>query len=290
MIKSMTGFAKVEKEYETGKFIGEARALNSRYLEINLRLPRGVDNAFEQRLRELVKKAVRRGKVDIIIKWERVIGESNTLKINEAALKQYLDMAETLRKDHKVKGGLVVENIFSFKDVIVSEEGDDISGDDLASSCVILLDRLNEEKAREGKLIGKELKRRLRKIIAVLDEIETRWPAMIKGHEARLRERIMETIKTVAVEEARVLQELVIYMDKLDISEEIFRLRGHMENFKSTLKSKDTVGRKLDFVIQEMLRETNTIGSKASDLYINKRVVEIKVEIEKMREQVQNIE
>jgi len=289
MIKSMTGFAKVEMECTTGRITGEVRALNSRYLEIGLKLPR-MDYLYEQKLRELAKKHIKRGKIDITMKWEKASGEWSAPKINEIAVRQYLDLVKALKDVYGLKGDLTIENILSFKDTLSYEENNNISGDNLLQSFDDLLLRLNEERIKEGKLIQKDLKERLKKIIHNLGEIEGRWPAAIKAHEEKLKEKMMEITKSTSIDSIRVLQELAIYMERLDIAEEIVRLRGHIDNFKDTLRSPDAIGRKLDFVIQEMVRETNTIGSKSNDLYINERVVQIKVEIEKMREQAQNVE
>ena len=170
------------------------------------------------------------------------------------------------------------------------EENNNIPEDSLIRSFEDLLKKLNEERTKEGKLIQKDLKERLKKIMNNLSEIEGRWPLTIKVHEEKLKEKMIEVTKSTSIDEVRVLQELAIYMERLDIAEEIMRLKGHVENFKGTLRSPDAVGRKLDFIIQEMVREANTIGSKSNDLYINERVVQIKVEIEKMREQAQNVE
>ena len=289
MIKSMTGFAKAEMECETGKIAGEVRALNSRYLEINLKLPK-IDYLYEQKLRELAKKHIKRGKIDVTIKWERISGGWNAPKINEIAVKQYLDLVNVLKNVYGLKGDLTVENILNFRDILSYEENNNISEDNLIRSFEDLLKKLNEERTKEGRLIRKDLKERLKTIMNNLSEIEGRWPLTIKAHEEKLKEKMIEVAKSTSIDEIRVLQELAIYMERLDIAEEIMRLKGHIENFKSTLSSPDAVGRKLDFIIQEMVRETNTIGSKSNDLYINERVVQIKVEIEKMREQAQNVE
>ncbi|MCX5807318.1 MAG: YicC family protein [Proteobacteria bacterium] len=289
MIKSMTGFSKIETEFKEGRLNCEARALNNRYLEIGLRLPK-IDYAGEQKLREIVKRYVKRGKVDITVKWERSNGEFNTLKVNENAVRQYLEVLSSLKKNFGLKGQLTIESILGFRDIITYEENNNISENILTNPFENLLKKLDEERVREGKIIQKDLMGRLKKITQNLKEIEKRWPLIIKAHENKLKERIKEIIKTASIDEVRVLQELAIYMERLDISEEIVRLKGHIENFNNTLKSDDAIGRKLDFIVQEMVRETNTIGSKSNDLYINERVVQIKVEIEKMREQAQNVE
>ena len=289
MPKSMTGFAKIEKEYDRGKISGEARSLNSRYLEMNIRLPRA-DYTAEQKLRELIKRHIKRGKVDVSIKWERSGEDMSIPKVNESTVRQYVAVAKALKKDYGLKGHLTVDNIFSLKDLLVYEENNSLSEDILADSFESLLVALGEERAREGEYITQDLVERVQAIAANLSEIETRWPATIKAHEEKLRGKVTEAVQSVSIDEARILQEVAIYMERLDISEEIVRLKGHLGNFRETLSSTEPMGRKLDFIIQEMVRETNTIGSKSNDLYINERVIKIKVEIEKIREQVQNVE
>ena len=289
MPKSMTGFAKIEMECAEGKLYGEARALNNRYLEISIKLPK-IDYTSEQRLRELVKTYVKRGKVDITIKWDRPFNISGIPKINETAVKQYIALIETLKQDYGLKGDFTIENALAFKDIIAYEENNNLTEDMLFVSFESLLKRLDEERSREGAMINADLLKRLDEIASSINEIEIRHPFTSKGHEEKLREKMLEVTQCSSIDEVRVLQELAIYMERLDITEEIVRLKGHLGNFRETLCSSDSMGRKLDFIIQEMVRETNTIGSKSNDLSINERVIRIKVEIEKMREQVQNVE
>ncbi|MCX7965306.1 MAG: YicC family protein [Syntrophorhabdaceae bacterium] len=289
MIKSMTGFSKIEKEFTEGKFYGEARSLNNRYLEINLRLPK-LDYTYEYNFRERVKKYIKRGKIDIVIKWERPESIVSNLKINEDVVQMYLKTADFLKKKYRLKGSLTIENIFGMKDIFVYEENNNLPENYLTSSFEELLKRLDEERKKEGKIIEKDLISRIKTISAKIKEIEKQLPKTIKAHENRLREKIKEVTKDSTLDETKILQELALYMERIDISEETTRLKGHLKNFKETLSSDDAVGRKLDFIIQEMVRETNTIGSKACDFSISEKVVQIKVEIEKMREQVQNVE
>jgi uncharacterized protein (TIGR00255 family) len=289
MLKSMTGFAKVEIEGPEGKLYGEAKSLNSRYLEISIKVSR-TDYPYEQKLRELAKRSVKRGKVDILFKWERAQGQPAPFKINETTVKQYVDMAEALRSEYGVAGELTLDTIFSLRDIITYEDNNNIPEETLFPTLESLLEKLNEERSKEGAIILKDFLLRLGNITGYLEEIEKKWPSNVKSHEEKLRERIMEATKGTSIEESRILQELAIYMERLDISEEIVRLKGHLENFKDTVESEDSIGRKLDFIIQEMVREANTIGSKSNDLYINERVIQVKVEIEKMREQAQNVE
>jgi uncharacterized protein (TIGR00255 family) len=289
MPKSMTGFAKIETECAEGKLYGEARALNNRYLEINIKLPK-IDYTSEQKLRELVKAYVKRGKVDITVKWDKPFNNSGTPKINEIAVKQYLSLIETLKKDYNIKGDLTIENVLTFKDILAYEDNNNLTEDMLFISFENLLKRLDEERSKEGMLINDDLLIRLEEIESNIQEIEKRNPLTAKAHEEKLREKMLEVTQCSSIDEVRVLQELAIYIERLDIAEEIVRLKGHLANFRETLASSESMGRKLDFIIQEMVRETNTIGSKSNDLLINERVIKIKVEIEKMREQAQNVE
>jgi uncharacterized protein (TIGR00255 family) len=285
----MTGFARVEKEYGEGKLSGEARALNSRYLEISIKLPR-IDFFYEQKLRELIKKRVKRGKIDVSLKWERTSEQVNIPKVNENTIKQYAETIKALKKSYRLKGHLTVDNIFNLRDVFIYEENNNVTEEKLVDCVETLIAELNSERSKEGGLLKEDLVTRIAIILSGLSEIEARWPATITTHEEKLKEKIMEVTKSITIDETRVLQEVAIYMERLDISEEIHRLKGHIDNFKTTLNTDDSIGRKLDFIIQEMVRETNTIGSKSNDLYINERVILIKVEIEKIREQVQNVE
>jgi len=289
MPNSMTGFARIEKDFPEGKIISEVRSLNSRYLEMNIRLPR-TDYAAEQKLREIVKRNVKRGKIDVVIKWEKSFENAPVPGINDSIVRQYSQMARDLKEKHGVKGDLTVDAVFGLKDAFIYEENHTISEDTVSEICQELLNALNEERAREGAYIAADLTGRMEIIASMVYEIESGWPQVIKAHEEKLRVKINEVTQSAAIDEGRILQELAIYMERIDISEEIVRLRGHLDNFRATLTSEDAMGRKLDFIIQEMVRETNTIGSKSNDLYINERVIRVKVEIEKMREQVQNLE
>lgn len=289
MPKSMTGFAKVEMECTDGRLYGEARALNNRYLEISVRLPK-IDYASEQKLRDLVKTYVKRGKIDITIKWDKPFNNAGTPKINDTVVNHYIAIIENLKQEYGIKGDLTIENILAFKDIIAYEENNNLTEDLLFISFENLLKSLDEERSREGLMIGDDLLKRLDEIDSNIQDIEIRHPFTAKAHEEKLRDKMLEVTQCSSIDEVRVLQELAIYMERLDITEEIVRLKGHLANFRETLNSSDSIGRKLDFIIQEMVRETNTIGSKSNDLFINEKVIRIKVEIEKMREQVQNVE
>jgi uncharacterized protein (TIGR00255 family) len=282
----MTGFSKVEMESEEGTCYGEARSLNSRYLEISLRLPRSA-SGYESALRETTKRHVKRGRLDITMKWDK--GDDLSVpKANEEAIRWYVDLARHLKESHGLQGDLTVADVLTFKDILVYEEKS--VPETIFFSCFeALLSKLNVEREREGELIRQDLIGRLEQIRADVEKIGQRWPEAIKNHEQMLRQKILEMSGT-AIDETKVLQEMGFYMERLDIAEEIARLKGHVQHFTDTVRSQGEIGRKLDFIIQEMVRETNTIASKSNDLFISERAIQIKVEIEKMREQVQNVE
>jgi uncharacterized protein (TIGR00255 family) len=287
MPKSMTGFSRVETDNGEGKYTGEARTLNSRYLEISLKLPRAA-TVYEARLREMAKRVIKRGRLDVTIKWDKGDEYLSVPKANEDAVRWYVDLAEHLKQSFGLKGELTVSEVMTFKDIMIYEEK--ALPEEAFFSCFeMLLAKLDEERTREGGLIKDDLLRRLQQIWENVGQIEKRWPDAIKNHEDMLRERILEISRNL-VDETKILQEMGFYMERLDIAEEITRLKGHVQHFTDTLRSEEEIGRKLDFIIQEMVRETNTIASKSNDLFISEHAIQIKVEIEKMREQVQNVE
>ena len=198
-------------------------------------------------------------------------------------------LAGHLKDVYKLKGDLTVETVMGFKDIITYEEKQ-IDEEALFATLETLLQKLNDERAREGALIRDDLLGRITAISSALSEVELRWPEVIRDHEQSLRQKIAEVTAQVPIDEVRILQELAIYMERLDIAEEISRLTGHLDHFRATVGGGGEIGRKLDFLIQEMVRETNTIASKSNDLAINERVIKMKVETEKLREQVQNLE
>jgi uncharacterized protein (TIGR00255 family) len=283
----MTGFSRAEVASGEGKCYGEARSLNSRYLEVSLKLPRSA-SGYESRLRETARRHVRRGRLDIMMKWDKGDEYPAAPRANEEAIAWYVALAERLKGSYGLKGDLTVTDVLNLKDILIYEEK--TAPEELLFSCMeALLSKLNEEREREGELIKQDLLGRVAQIEAHVEEIEERWPEAIKNHEERLRQKVLE-LAGALVDEARILQEMGFYMERLDIAEEVARLKGHVRHFTDTLHSADEIGRKLDFIIQEMVRETNTIASKSNDLAIGERAIRIKVEIEKMREQVQNVE
>ena len=287
MLKSMTGFSRVEMERNGRKMFLEARSLNSRFLEVNIRIPK-LDYMVEKELRDLVKGYVRRGRVEISLRSEKASPPAGLPRINEDVLRSYLEMARVLRETYGIEGTLRLEHLLSLKDILVYEEEEVLEDTWLFDGFRRLLEALDMERIKEGRVIERGLKERLERIDRLLKEIEERSHVSPREFGERLKEKIIRLVGTV--DEARCLQEVCLFMERVDIAEEISRLKGHLANFRGTVEEPSCSGRKLDFIVQEMLREANTIAAKSQDLFINERVVEIKVEIEKMREEVQNVE
>lgn len=287
MLRSMTGFAKIEREVKEGRLIGEARSLNNRYLEVNIKIPKS-DYSLEQKLRELVKKYLRRGKVDISFKLERSVDSHLKVKINEEVVAQYISLVKEIKKRFKLRNSLSLEALLSFKDVIQYEELSPLSEESIFEAFEEILKELDRERRKEGSMIEKELTERLDEMVRILREIEEHVPDAMLSWRERLRGKLRELKETV--EEEKLLKEAIFYMEKFDISEEISRLKSHIENFRLSLREDLPLGRKLEFISQEMLREANTMGSKSPDYFVSERVVLLKLEIERIREQIQNVE
>lgn len=287
MLRSMTGFAKIEREVKEGRLIGEARSLNNRYLEVNIKIPKS-DYSLEQKLRELVKKYLRRGKVDISFKLERSTDSHLKVKINEEVVAQYISLVKEIKKRFKLRNSLSLEALLSFKDVIQYEELSPLSEESIFEAFEEILKELDRERRKEGSMIEKELTERLDEMVRILREIEEHVPDAMLSWRERLRGKLRELKETV--EEEKLLKEAIFYMEKFDISEEISRLKSHIENFRLSLREDLPLGRKLEFISQEMLREANTMGSKSPDYFVSERAVLLKLEIERIREQIQNVE
>lgn len=287
MLRSMTGFAKIEREVREGRLIGEARSLNNRYLEVNIKIPKS-DYFLEQKLRELVKKYLRRGRVDISFKLERSTDSHLKVKINEEVVAQYISLVKEIKKRFKLRNSLSLEALLSFKDVIQYEELSPLSEESIFEAFEEILKELDRERRKEGSMIEKELTERLDEMVRILREIEEHVPDAMLSWKERLRGKLKELKETV--EEEKLMKEAIFYMEKFDISEEISRLKSHIQNFRLSLREDLPLGRKLEFISQEMLREANTMGSKSPDYFVSERVVLLKVEIERIREQIQNVE
>lgn len=294
MIKSMTGFGR--SEYTDGKrsIIVEIKSVNHRYSDITFKMPRRYSFA-EDKLKSAVKDIARRGKIDVSIMVENITEDDTNVKLNTMVAKQYYDNLRELQKVFEVSGDVTLQFLATLPDVmkaIPDVEDEEAIYKSLEIPVQEAARKLDEMRVLEGAKLAEDIIKRGDYIRDRVKEIETRSPEVTKAYVEKLRERIKELIgNNVTVPEDRILMEAAIFADKCSITEELVRLDSHIIQLNNIIsKSCQPDGKKLDFLVQEMNREANTIGSKANDIEITNKVLEIKSEIEKIREQVQNIE
>ncbi len=294
MIKSMTGFGK--SEYTDGKrnITVEIRTVNHRYCDISVKMPRRYSFA-EDKIKSTVKSTLRRGKVDVSIMVENVTADDVNIKLNEPIARQYFENLQLLQKDFGLPGEISLQFLAGLPDVMKSVA--DVEDEEEITKAILIpvegaCKKLDEMRAIEGAKLAEDLIMRGGLIRDLASKISARSPLVTKAYTEKLRERIKELIGgNVEIPEDRILVEAAIFADKCNITEELVRLDSHTIQLKDIItKSTQPDGKKLDFLVQEMNREANTIGSKANDLEITSLMLEIKAEIEKIREQVQNIE
>ena len=294
MVKSMTGFGRSEYSDEKRNITVEIKSVNHRYSDINVRMPRRYSFA-EEKIKSVVKQVARRGKIEVSIMVENIGDGDLNITLNTAVAKQYIDNLILLKETFGMEDNIRLEYIASLPDVMKAvpdvedeEEITKILSDVVAAA----VDKHNEMRCVEGEKLAADILMRGDIILGLVSEIETRSPEIITEYKEKLRKRITEMLEgTVVATDERILLEAAVFADKINVTEEIVRLRSHIGQLKKIIsESSQPDGKKLDFLVQEMNREANTIGSKANDIEITNRVVEIKSEIEKIREQVQNIE
>ena len=293
MIKSMTGYGKAEAMLDGRKYAVEIRSLNHRYLEISLRLP-GSLSSLETEIRRRVGERFSRGRIEVSVRVDTNGNmEEGRLELNLPLLKNYHDLLRRLKAEFQLSGDITLDHFTGFKDIFVPMEVD-TDMELIAAQIGTVLDEavrlLTEMRQKEGELLLVDLDEHIRRVEGCLNVIADRAPKCVQEYQRRLTERVRELTGGVDVDEIRLSQEVAIMADKSDVTEEIVRLASHISQFREMLKSGDAIGRKIDFLIQEMNREINTIGSKTGDLDISRNVIEIKSELGKLREQVQNIE
>ncbi len=293
MIKSMTGYGLAEAQTPTGRFTVEMRAVNHRFSEILVRIPRDL-SSLEDKVRSRVQGSVLRGRVEVTIMREERGTRSKTVKPDPALALAYAQALRELAAVLGVADEITLTQIAAFPEAIkVEETHEDVDGvwpvlEEAVTAATLALVRMREA---EGRRLSGDLTARLGRIDEQLGTIETRSRASVADYATRLRQRIAELLGEIPLDENRLATEIVVFADRTDVSEEITRLRSHLVQFRHDLSvATGPVGRKLEFVLQEMGREANTIGSKASDVEIGRAVITIKGELESLREQVQNIE
>ncbi len=292
MIKSMTGYGSAEALYDKYKITVEVKSVNNRYLDTNIRFYKQY-SFIEEVARECISKAVSRGKVDMFIQIEPVEGDDIKVSVNKGVAIAYRNAVDELSKLTEVPNNAPLSSYFHFPDIfIVEKEEKDKEQISLDAKCVIesALADLSANRLREGERLKTFFDDTISTIKSILGIIKERSPESVIDYEQRLKDRIEELLSGATLDETRLLTEVAIFADKVNITEEITRFESHLDEYTHLTGETVPVGRKLDFIIQELNRESNTMGSKCNDYTISKAVVDLKAEIEKLREQVQNIE
>ncbi len=292
MIKSMTGFGRCEITEHERKFTVELKSVNHRYLDVSIKMPKKF-GFFESSIRTLLKEYIQRGKVDVFITYEDYTEENFALKYNEdvaaAYLKYLKQMAETFGLENDVR----VSTLSKYQEVFTMEEQNvdekelwTILEKALRGAC----EQFVESRIGEGERLAADLTGKLNTMLGYVDFIEERSPVILLEYRKRLEEKVQELLDNKQIDESRIAAEVVLFADKICVDEETVRLRSHVESTMKALKDGGSIGRKLDFIAQEMNREANTILSKTTDLEISNTGINLKTDIEKVREQIQNIE
>ncbi|MEA4922284.1 MAG: YicC/YloC family endoribonuclease [Eubacteriaceae bacterium] len=293
MIKSMTGFGKGEFTDGKRNIVCEIKSVNHRYSDIYVKMPRRYSFA-EDRIKSKIKETIKRGKVETSIIVESITEDDLNIKLNSTVAKQYVDNLNAMKKEFGIDGEVTLELLSGMPDVLKSipdVENEEEVGDAIIEAVKTALDNHDKMRTVEGEKLKKDLEMRGNLIRDHVKEIEKKAPEVGKNYAAKLNDRIKELVgNSIEVPEDRVLLEAAIFADKANITEELVRLDSHIQQLHDILNADSSNGKKLDFLVQEMNREANTIGSKANDMDITNIMLEIKSEVEKIREQVQNIE
>lgn len=292
MIKSMTGYGRAVENVNGREYTVELRSVNNRYLDCSVRLPRMFSFA-EDAVKQAVKRFVSRGKVDVFITVRSDGGEEAKVSLNTAVLEGYLAAMHTMVEKFGVKDDISVSAVSRLPEVFQVEKPEEDEKQlqaDLLGVVEKALCAYDSMRAAEGTALDQDLRSRGRTILDYVSMVEAGGAQTLADYRARLESKLREVLENTAIDESRILTEAAIFADKIAVDEETVRLRSHLKQMETMLDGGGAVGRKLDFLLQEMNRETNTIGSKCSDLAISRIVVDIKAELEKVREQVQNVE
>lgn len=292
MILSMTGYGRATEIFGSREITVELRSVNNRYLDCGVKLPRAW-SYLEDEVKKKVKEAMSRGKVDVFVTVRDQQGEDAKVTLNRSVVESYLSAMKSIVEDYGVRDDISVSAITSLSDVFELER-EELDEETARSQLMAVVDAAIEKhtamRAAEGKALEADLRGRADTILSLVGEVEKRSPLTLEAYRSRLTEKMQEVLADRNVDEGRILQEAAIYADKIAVDEETVRLRSHFDQMDKMLTAGGPIGRKLDFLLQEMNREANTIGSKGNDLEQARNVVAIKAELEKIREQVQNVE
>ncbi len=292
MIRSMTGFGRCEIQSGEKKFTVEMKGVNHRYLDVNIRMPKKL-YFFETAIRTYLKKYIQRGKVDIFVSYEDLSEGQMSLKYNEALASEYLEYFHRMEEKFGLENDVRISALSRFPEVFTMEE-QDVDEEEMWNGLREALDgacvQFVAARETEGEKLREDLIGKLNDMKEVVEKIEERSPQILSEYREKLEEKVKELLEDTQIDDGRIAAEVVLFADKICTDEEIVRLKSHIDHMKATLQAGEGIGRKLDFIAQEMNREANTILSKANDLTVSNYGIDLKTEIEKVREQIQNIE
>lgn len=290
-MKSMTGFGRASLESNGKNYIIEIKTVNNKYSDITVKSPKRL-SFMEDKIRKQIANRITRGKVEVLVSFFDFSNKSKNVVLNKKIAKEYIKQLREIADENNLSENISVVEIAKLPDILNSIDSD--NDEEIASEALqclnMALDSLIEMRKAEGKNIKQDLLVRIERVQNLVDKIAENSKGIVEEYVSKLEKRVKEILKTDVVDENRIAQEAVIYADKTSIEEELTRLNSHIVQFKELVNSDGPVGKKLDFMIQEMNRETNTIGSKAGSGEITKAVIDLKVELEDIREQIQNIE
>lgn len=292
MIKSMTGFGRSTYENEGREYIVEIKSVNNRFTDINIKMPRNL-NYLEEKIRKQILSNISRGKVEVSIQLNNNSDLGKKINLNTDIAKKYVEELKKLSEETNIIDNINIMDVARFPDVLnirIDEEAEEVIEKELFTALDSAIDSFLDMRQKEGSKIKVDLENRIEVIKQKIEQISSISAGLVDEYVVKLETRIKELLKTDVVDQTRLAQEVVIYSDKCSVEEEITRLKSHISQFLNLLNENIAIGKKLDFLIQEMNRETNTIGSKANNLEITNFVVDIKTELENVREQIQNIE
>lgn len=292
MIKSMTGFGRAEASDENRKITIEIKSVNHRYLDVNMKMPKKLC-IFESSIRNVLKEYVERGKVDIFITYEDLSEQNYSVKYNREVAKAYVDFIKEIADEFSLDNDLKATALSRYPEVLSLEE-QEVDEEELwkyvETALRKALEMFVEAREKEGENLKNDIIGKLDNMLENVGFIEDRAPSIIKEYHEKLKAKVSEYLSDSAIDEARILTEVTLFTDKICVDEEIVRLKSHIQATKDALIAGGSLGRKLDFIAQEMNREANTILSKANDLKTSNQAIDLKTDIEKIREQIQNIE
>ena len=292
MLKSMTGFGRAKYETNSREYIIDIKSVNNRYSDITIKMPRSI-SFLEEKVKQKVTNAISRGKVEVFITFNNYSEQGKNIKINSELAKRYIEEIKQLSEDTQINMNINLQEILKMPDVLnirIDEEAEILIWSELETALTEAINNFITMRETEGLKIQEDLEKRINYIEKSVNSIDNISDTLVQEYIAKLEKRINDILQNNIVDESRLAQEVVIYSDKCSVEEELTRLKSHIIQFKELLNKNTANGKKIDFLIQEMNRETNTIGSKANNLDITNYVIEIKTELENIREQIQNVE